>query len=138
VVLAVAQENPNTAPCPQASKAQVWTPTEKFNVEVTNDTSDFYRFFDVTPHATFLYSCVQKTIEVDLPYETEFLRRYDQFRAAIDEMFDMSARTVDLLFRFMQQNNGQLSARARSKEFAALTDHEVERVENIYSNFNAT
>ncbi|MEH6738975.1 MAG: hypothetical protein V7695_10595 [Sulfitobacter sp.] len=138
MVLAVAQENPNTAPCPQASKAQVWTPTEKFNVEVTNDTSDFYRFFDATPHATFLYSCVQKTIEVDLPYETEFLRRYDQFRAAIDEMFDMPARTVDLLFRFMQQNSGQLSARARGKEFAALTDHEVERVENIYSNFNAS
>lgn len=115
-----------------------WNPTEKFNVEVTNETGDFYRFFDATPHAAFLYSCVQKTIEVDLPYETEFLRRYDQFRAAIDDMFDMPTRTVDLLFRFLQQNNGQLSARARGKEFAALTDHEVERVENIYRNFNAS
>jgi len=115
-----------------------WTPTDKFNVEVTNETGDFYRFFDATPHAAFLYSCVQKTIEVDLPYETEFLRRYDQFRAAIDDMFDMPGRTVDLLFRFLQQNDGQLSARARGKEFSALTDHEVERVENIYSNFNAS
>ena len=53
-------------------------------------------------------------------------------------MFDMPTRTVDLLFRFLQQNNGQLSARARGKEFAALTDHEVERVENIYRNFNAS
>ena len=115
-----------------------WTPTDKFNVEVTNETGDFYRFFDATPHVAFLYSCVQKTIEVDLPYETEFLRRYDQFRAAIDDMFDMPGRTVDLLFRFLQQNDGQLSARARGKEFSALTDHEVERVENIYSNFNAS
>jgi hypothetical protein len=115
-----------------------WTPTDKFNVEVANETVDFYRFFDATPHAAFLYSCVQKTIEVDLPYETEFLRRYDQFRAAIDDMFDMPGRTVYLLFRFLQQNDGQLSARARGKEFAALTDHEVERVENIYSNFNAS
>lgn len=98
---------------------------------------DDYRFFDATPHAVFLYSCVQKAIEIDLRYETEFLRRYDQFRAAIDDMFDMPARTVDLLFRFIQQNNGQLSARARGKEFAALTDHEVERVESIYSDFNA-
>ena len=113
-----------------------WQVTEKFNIAVTNATADFYRFFDATPHAEFLYSCVQKTIEVDLPYETEFLRRYDQFRTAIDNMFDMPTRTVDLLFRFLRQNNGQLSARARSKEFAALTDQEVEQVENIYSNFS--
>jgi len=113
-----------------------WRPTDSFNVEITNDTGDFYRFFDATPHATFLYSCVQQTIDVDLPYETDFLRRYDQFRAAIEGMFDMPERTVDLLFRFLQQNNGQLSARARGKEFAALTDHEVDRVEDIFSNFN--
>lgn len=113
-----------------------WRPTDSFNVEITNDTGDFYRFFDATPHATFLYSCVQQTIDIDLPYETDFLRRYDQFRAAIEGMFDMPERTVDLLFRFLQQNNGQLSARARGKEFAALTDHEVDRVEDIFSNFN--
>ena len=43
-------------------------------------TGDFYRFFDATPYAQFLYACVQKTIEEDLPAEMEFLRRYDQFR----------------------------------------------------------
>ena len=48
----------------------------------------------------------------------------------------MPERTVALLFRFLQQNNGQLSARGRGKEFAALTDHEVDRVEDIFSNFN--
>lgn len=115
-----------------------WRPTDSFNVQVTNDTADFYRFFDATPHAEFLYSCVQQTIDVDLPYETDLLRRYDQFRAAIEDMFDMPERTVDLLFRFLQQNNGQLSTRTRNKEFAALTDQEVGRVENIYSSFNAS
>ncbi|WP_235871504.1 Fic family protein [Shimia sediminis] len=115
-----------------------WRPTNSFNIEVTNDTGDFYRFFDATPHAEFLYSCVQQTIDVDLPYETDFLRRYDHFRAALEDMFDMPERTIDLLFRFLQQNKGQLSARARRKEFAALTDHEVERVENIYSAFSAS
>lgn len=111
-----------------------WRPTEGFNVEVTNDTGDFYRFFDATPHAEFLYSCVQQTIDVDLPHETDFLRRYDQFRAAVEDMFDMPERTADLLFRFLQQNDGRLSERARGKEFAALTDHEVTQVENAYSN----
>ena len=49
------------------------------NVHVLNDTGDFYRFFDATPHAEFLYGCVQKTIEEDLPAETRFLQRYDDF-----------------------------------------------------------
>lgn len=109
-----------------------WQPTEKFNVEVMNDTADFYRFFDATPHAEFLYSCVQKTIDEDLPYETEFLRRYDRFRASVEDMFDMPERTIDLLFRFLNQNSGELSGRARSKEFAALSDAETERVEAIF------
>ena len=109
-----------------------WKPTDKFNVDVTNETGDFYRFFDATPHAEFLYSCVQKTIEVDLPYETEFLRNYDRFRARVEELVDMPERTMDLLFRFLQQNDGKLSARARGKEFQLLTDDEVTQIEAIH------
>ena len=109
-----------------------WKPTDKFNVDVTNETGDFYRFFDATPHAEFLYSCVQKTIEVDLPYETEFLRNYDRFRALVEELVDMPERTMDLLFRFLQQNDGKLSAGARGKEFQLLTDDEVTRIEVIH------
>jgi len=109
-----------------------WKPTDSFYVEVLNDTTDFYRFFDATPHAEFLYTCVQQTIDEDLPYETEFLRRYDQFRASVETMFDMPERTMDLLFRFLNQNEGKLSARARRKEFASLSDIETARVEAIY------
>ena len=109
-----------------------WEPTEKFNIQVLNDTGDFYRFFDATPHAEFLYECVKRTIEYDLPYETSFLRRYDEFRRRIEDMIDMPERTVDLLFRFLGQNDGKLSNRARTKEFDALTAEEVKRVEAIY------
>jgi hypothetical protein len=109
-----------------------WEPTEKFNVRVLNDTGDFYRFFDATPHAEFLYACVQKTIEQDLPNETAFLRRYYEFRSQIEAFIDMPERTIDLLFRFMHQNDGKLSNRARENEFAALTDQEAERIESLY------
>ena len=91
--------------------------TEKFNVRIVNDTGDFYRFFDATPHAEFLYECVQRTIEEDLPNETAFLETYDTFRRRVEAMIDMPERIVDLLFRFLQQNEGRLSNRARSKEF---------------------
>lgn len=109
-----------------------WEPTEGFNVRVLNDTADFYRFFDATPHAEFLYARVRKTIDEDLPHETDFLRRYDAFRTGIAAFLDMPERTVDLLFRFLHQNGGRLSGRAREKEFAALTEAEAERVEAVY------
>jgi len=109
-----------------------WEPTETFNVRVLNDTGDFYRFFDATLHAEFLYKCVQATIEEDLPQETDFLRRYDAFRNQVEACIDMPERTIDLLYRFLQQNDGALSRRAREKEFSALTDNEAAYIESLY------
>lgn len=110
-----------------------WEPTEDFNVRVLNDTGDFYRFFDATPHAEFLYHCVQETIERDLPQETGFLAAYDRFAARVQDIADMPDATVDLLFRFLQQNGGKLSQRAQGTEFQRLTGDEVARVERIYA-----
>lgn len=109
-----------------------WETTPDYNVRVTSDTGDFYRFFDATLHAEFLYGCVKRTIEHDLPDETAFLRRYDAFRQQVDSSIDLPERMTDLLFRFLHQNGGHLSQRAREKEFAALTDEEATRIEAIY------
>jgi len=109
-----------------------WQGTEDGNVRVLNDTGDFYRYFDATAQAEFLYGCVRKTIEEDLPYETDFLRRYDRFRAGVETIVDMPDRTVDLLFRFLNQNSGTLSRRAREREFAELTDDETTQIEQFY------
>lgn len=109
-----------------------WEPTADGNVHVLNDTGDFYRFFDATPHAEFLYACVKQTVEEDLPRETDFLRRYDQFRAHVDAIVDMPDRTIDLLFRFIHSNGGRLSKRALEKEFKLLTPAEVSAIEAAY------
>ena len=47
-------------------------------------------------------------------------------------MVDMPARTVELLHRFLRQNNGRLSPRARTGEFVGLTDPEVADIERHY------
>jgi Fic/DOC family len=109
-----------------------WEATDKGNVTVLNDTGDFYRFFDATPHSEFLYACVRKTIEDDLPNETRYLMNYDQFRAGVEAMFDMPERTLSTLFAFLRQNGGRLSKRAREKEFVELTAGEVARIEELY------
>ena len=109
-----------------------WEPTERGNARVLNDTADFYRFFDATPHAEFLFDCVRTTIEEDLPNEVEFLRRYDQFTGRLQAIVDMPDRTANLLFRSLHQNGGRLSRRAREREFEALTDEESERIGRLY------
>lgn len=109
-----------------------WEATEKGYVKVRNDTADFYRFFDATPHAEFLYECVRQTIEQDLPNEANFLRNFDTFRAGIDNMIDMPERTLNTLFGFLRQNNGALSKRARENEFSQLTAEEVAKIEELY------
>ena len=44
-----------------------WRVTPGKNVEVTNHTADLYRYFDCTAEAEFLYACVRRTVEHDLP-----------------------------------------------------------------------
>ncbi len=109
-----------------------WEATERGNVQVLNDTGDFYRFFDATVQTEFMYGCVQRTIEVDLPQEAEFLRGFHAFRKRVNQIVDMPERVSDLLFRFLHQNAGTLSRRRRTREFAELTDDEVSRIESIY------
>jgi hypothetical protein len=111
-----------------------WEPTESGNVNVLNDTGDFYRFFDATPHAEFLFACVRKTIDEDLPNETRFLKNFDEFRAGIEDMIDMPERTLNNLFGFLRQNGGRLSKRARENEFAELTAEELSQIEALYTN----
>ena len=109
-----------------------WEPTDQYNVRVLNETADFYRFFGATPHAEFHYACVQRTIEQDLPAEADFLERYDAFTRQVDALVDMPDWMLDLLFRFLHQNGGRLSRRARNREFKALTEEELARIEALY------
>ena len=110
-----------------------WRPTTGRNVEVLNDTGDYYRFFDATPHAEFLYRCVEETVTLDLPREVAYLEGYDEFsRRVQDEIADMPERTVTLLVSFLRQNNGTLSNRARTREFARLSQREAQVAEELY------
>jgi len=108
-------------------------PTRDNNVSVLNNTGDYYRYFDASSHAIFLFSCVQRTIEKDLPEETEFLQKYNLFKAGIEDIVEMPQETLNLLFRFLRQKDAQLSKRAREKEFRKLNKAEIESIEELYS-----
>lgn len=108
-----------------------WRPTPDRNVDVLNDTADLYRYFDATQAAEFLYACVQRTVDEDLPREIDYLRRHDQAIERIMEAVEMPDRIAENLVMFIRQNDGKLSKNRREREFSKLTEDEVNRIEHI-------
>ena len=110
-----------------------WGETSDQNVRVVNDTADYYRYFDATRHTEFLYSCIEEAVRKDLPEEFRYLEAFDRFATAVQGVVDMPARRVDLLVRFLEQDRGTLSERAKAREFSALRAEEVSRIEGLYA-----
>lgn len=109
-----------------------WKPTIKNNVEVLNETIDLYRYFDATKQAEFLFECVEETVKIALPEEVSYLTKYDLLYDFIKNHIDMPDKMVDLLIRFLGQNDGKFSNHARRKEFSLLTDNEIQAIEHQY------
>lgn len=109
-----------------------WKPSENNNVEILNDTIDYYRYFDATRQAEFLFYCVNDTLVHIIPNEVEYLKKYDAFKQFLDHRFEMPDNMISLIVGFLEQGNGTLSVRSRKKEFSALTQKEVEEIETTF------
>lgn len=108
-----------------------WRPTPERNVEVVNDTADLYRYFDCTQEAEFLYACVRRTVEEDLPREIDYLRRHDDAIRRIMDAVEMPDRMAENLVMYIRQNKGVLSKKRREGEFHQLRDDEAALIEGI-------
>ena len=109
-----------------------WRKTRNNTIEVLNETLDYYRYFDATLQAEFLFDCVDYTINKIIPEEVDYLQKYDALKSWLDDTFQMPDKTVALLIRFLEQNNSAISKRAREKEFMDLTDDEIREIEKQY------
>jgi hypothetical protein len=108
-----------------------WRPTPTRNVDVLNDTLDLYRYFDCTDEAAFLYACVERTIDHDLPREIDYLRRHDEALRRIMDIVEMPDRVAENLIMYIRKNNGTLGRKRRENEFQKLTDSEVASIQTI-------
>ena len=108
-----------------------WRTAPERNVEVLNETADLYRYFDCTVEAEFLYACVRRTVEQDLPREIDYLRRHDEAINRIMDAVEMPDRVAENLVMFIRQNKGTLSKKRREGEFKKLRDDEVTSIEGI-------
>jgi Fic family protein len=110
-----------------------WQPTPDNNVKILNETIDYYRYFDATLQAEFLYDCVEDTLTNIIPFEVDYIEKYDAFKRYIDDTYEMPDNTISLLVRFLEQGKGKLSKRALNKEFSALTETEAVDIENNFA-----
>jgi hypothetical protein len=108
-----------------------WETTGKMNVKVLNNTRDLYSSFDCTEACEFLYSCIRETIEKDLPEELHYLKCHDRALSEINKLVDIPDNMVKSLIIFIRQNNGILPKKRRHKEFAELTDDEINKIGHI-------
>ena len=110
-----------------------WKPSENNNVEILNETIDYYRYFDATAQAEFLFYCVNDTLVNVIPNEVEYLKKFDEFKRFLDNKYEMPDNMISLLIGFLEQGNGTLSKRAISNEFNALTEDEIGIIEEQFA-----
>jgi hypothetical protein len=109
-----------------------WKPSENNNVEILNETIDYYRYFDATAQAEFLFNCVNDTLINIIPKEVEYIKKYDVFKQFLDNRYEMPDNMISLMVGFLEQGKGRLSKRAISNEFNALTVDEIRSIEEQY------
>lgn len=109
-----------------------WTTSLEKNVVIHNETIDYYRYFDATAQAEFLFECIENTIFEIIPQEINYLLQYDAFKSSLKSHFQMPDKIIAQLHNFLQQNDGKIAKKRRSNDFKNLTDEEIILIESIY------
>ena len=91
----------------------------------TGNDALYFRYFDATDQAAFLYWALERTVEQDLEQEITYLLAFDAAYTALKNVLDWPAHSLDLFIRLVHQNGGTLSKTKRQSHFAWMTDDEV-------------
>lgn len=91
----------------------------------------YFRYFDCTAQAEFLYRALERTVQEDLQKEIDFLIGFDRARKSLNAILDWPNRSLDLFIRCVHQNEGRLSKVKREAHFGWMTEAEVTTAENL-------
>ena len=98
-------------------------------IPATGNDAVYFRFFDATEQAEFLYKALERTVEQDLQQEIDFLLGFDKARQQLNQLLDWPNHSLELFIRVVQQNNGELSANKRKSHFDWMTQQEITEAE---------
>jgi hypothetical protein len=108
-----------------------WKANPKGNVEVTADTSDLYRFINVSDESTFLSECVSNTLEHTFPAEISYIEAFDRALRKIGSVVEMPNNLIGNLIVQAVNNGGKVPNKRRKSEYKALTDDQVAAIETL-------
>lgn len=100
---------------------------------VTNkeEVEGYFRYPDLTDQTVFLAHTLLATITDDMPQELAFIQRYDEVKRELQRIVDMPDIDLNRMILFLHQNKGTFPKRRR-KDFARLTDQEIEEMGQVY------
>jgi hypothetical protein len=85
----------------------------------------YFRYFDATPQAEFLYHALQRTLEEDLQKEIEYLLGFDRAYDKLNQAMDWPNHSLELFIQVVQQNKGKLSSTKQKNHFHWMTPQEI-------------
>jgi len=91
----------------------------------------YFRYFDATEQAEFLYHVLERTVEQDLQQEIDFLLCFDRARQQLNALLDWPNHSLELFIRVVHQNDDTLSKTKRQSHFDWMTNIEVSEAEAI-------
>ena len=103
-------------------------------VPATGNDAVYFKYFDATEQAEFLYKALERTVEEDLQQEIDFLLGFDRARQKLNQLLDWPNHSLELFIRVVHQNDGKLSRNKRQSHFDWMTEDEVIEAEDVVQN----
>jgi len=101
------------------------------DIPATGNDAVYFKYFDATEQAEFLYHVLERTVDEDLQQEIDFLLCFDRARQQLNELLDWPNHSLELFVRVVHQNGDTLSKTRRQSHFNWMTDAEVSEAETI-------
>ncbi len=85
----------------------------------------YFRYFDATDQAEFLFWVLDRTVEEDLGKEVDYLIGHDLAAKRLNDRLDWPGHSLDTFINVVAQNGWTLSKTKRKAHFDWMTDDEV-------------
>lgn len=105
---------------------------DKGELMVLTESAEHYRFIDFTTIVEIFFDVIQKTIEIELVPELDYLYAWEKAITEMKDVVDLPDKKMNQFILFTQQNKGKLP-KARRKLFEELTDEEITALAVIVS-----
>lgn len=101
------------------------------DIPATGNDAVYFKYFDATEQAEFLYHALERTVNEGLQQEIDFLLCFDRARQQLNELLDWPNHSLELFVRVVHQNGDTLSKTKRQSHFDWMTNAEVNEAEAI-------